>query len=78
MNDYNLTKPVLPVMGSGMRWIRIGALTFAALPLLAGCVSVEAPTEPIVINLNIKVEQEVVYRLNDEARALIEEESEIF
>ena len=45
---------------------------------LSGCVQVSAPDKPIVINLNINIKQEVVYRLNDDAQELISNEAEIF
>ena len=45
---------------------------------LSGCVSVEAPDKPIVINLNINIKQEVVYRLDGDAKDLINEEADIF
>ena len=44
----------------------------------AGCVNVTAPDKPIEINLNINVTQEVVYRLDNEAKALIQQNSRIF
>lgn len=44
----------------------------------AGCVTVKAPDKPIVIELNINIRQEVVYRLDAKARDVIEQESEIF
>lgn len=43
-----------------------------------GCVQVTAPTDPITINLNINIRQEVVYRLDSQARELIEQNTEIF
>jgi len=46
--------------------------------LTAGCVSVTAPDKPIVINLNISVTQEVVYRLDGEAKSLIQSNPGIF
>ena len=46
--------------------------------LLGGCVSVSAPTKPIEINLNINVTQEVVYRLDNEAKSLIQQNPGIF
>ncbi|MEO9499522.1 MAG: YnbE family lipoprotein [Parasphingorhabdus sp.] len=46
--------------------------------VLAGCVQVSAPDKPIVINLNINIKQEVVYRLNDDAQELINSDAEIF
>lgn len=54
------------------------ALTGASMLAIPACVTVEAPDEPIVINLNVSVRQEVVYRLDGDARALIAEEGEIF
>ncbi len=45
---------------------------------LQGCVNVAAPDKPIVIELNINIKQEVVYRLADDAKALIDENPEIF
>jgi hypothetical protein len=45
---------------------------------LGGCVTVNAPEKPIVINLNINVTQEVVYRLDGEAKALIQQNQGIF
>jgi hypothetical protein len=45
---------------------------------LAGCVQIETPDKPIEINLNINIRQEVVYRLDGDAKKLIEQNSEIF
>ncbi|WBH15500.1 YnbE family lipoprotein [Sphingomonas radiodurans] len=42
------------------------------------CVNVAAPDKPIVINLNISVTQEVVYRLDNEAKSLIKQNPGIF
>lgn len=50
----------------------------AAAGALGGCVQVTAPTDPITINLNINIRQEVVYRLDGQARELIEQNTEIF
>lgn len=44
----------------------------------AGCINVSAPDKPIQINLNISVTQEVVYRLDGEAKSLIKENPGIF
>ena len=43
-----------------------------------GCVNVSAPTKPIEINLNISVTQEVVYRLDNEAKTVIQQNPGIF
>ena len=45
---------------------------------LGGCVQVSAPERPIEINLNITIRQEVVVRLQDDARQLIERERGVF
>ncbi|WP_374296357.1 YnbE family lipoprotein [Sphingomonas sp.] len=44
----------------------------------AGCVNISAPDKPIEINLNINVTQEVVYRLDNEAKSLIQQNPGIF
>lgn len=50
---------------------------FGALGL-AGCINVTAPAEPIVIELNINIRQEVIYRLAEDAGNTIEENEDIF
>ncbi|MDA9918572.1 YnbE family lipoprotein [Erythrobacter sp.] len=50
----------------------IGALA------LAGCINVAAPDEPIVIELNINIRQEVIYRLAEDAANTIDENADIF
>ncbi|HEX8645131.1 MAG TPA: YnbE family lipoprotein [Allosphingosinicella sp.] len=42
--------------------------------LLGGCVQVSTPDRPIEVNLNINIRQEVVVRLQQDARELIERE----
>jgi hypothetical protein len=46
--------------------------------LAGGCISVNAPDKPIVIELNINIKQEVIYRLAPGAQNAIEENSDIF
>lgn len=61
-----------------MGW-RVGSIGVLAAGLaLSGCVTLEAPDKPIEINLNINIKQEVVYRLDGEAKNLIKQESGIF
>ncbi|MEZ5682169.1 MAG: YnbE family lipoprotein [Erythrobacter sp.] len=51
----------------------------ALVPLaLAGCITVNAPEEPIVIELNVNIRQEVIYRLAEDAGNTIEENADIF
>jgi hypothetical protein len=49
-----------------------------AMMASGGCVTVNAPDKPIVINLNISITQEVVYRLDGEAKSLIQSNPGIF
>ena len=46
----------------------------AGSSLLAACVQVSAPDRPIEVNLNINIRQEVVVRLQQDARELIQRE----
>lgn len=46
--------------------------------LAGGCITVNAPEEPIVIELNINIKQEVIYRLAADAGNTIEENPGIF
>jgi hypothetical protein len=45
---------------------------------LASCVTVKAPDKPIEINLNVKIEQEVLVRLQRDVEQLIKENPEAF
>lgn len=54
------------------------AAGLAAMAGLGGCVNVTAPDKPIVINLNINVTQQVVYRLDGQAKQLIQQNPGIF
>ncbi len=45
---------------------------------LGGCINIAAPDEPIVIELNINIRQEVIYRLAEDAKNTIEENGDIF
>ena len=46
--------------------------------LLTGCVQVSAPERPIEINLNINIRQEVVVRLQEDVRELIQRNPGVF
>jgi hypothetical protein len=50
----------------------------AGVSMMSGCISVTAPDKPIVIELNINVKQEVIYRLADDAKATIESNAGVF
>ena len=54
------------------------AMLVASAMALTGCISVSAPDKPIVIELNINIKQEVVYKLDKGVQDMIQENSEIF
>lgn len=58
--------------------IALGMMGLGTCMGLAGCVTLQAPDKPIEINLNISIKQEVVYRLDGEAKNLIKQEAGIF
>ena len=45
---------------------------------LGECIQVKAPDKPIEINLNVKVQQEVVVKLQRDAQDLIQNNPELF
>ena len=53
-------------------------LILPAFMALGGCVTLEQPEKPIDINLNVKIEQEVLVRLDREVDELISENPEAF
>ena len=76
-----MTVPILTREGLQARPGAIGPgrwLLAASLAGLAGCVQVSAPDKPIEINLNINIRQEVVVRLQQDVRDLIQENPGVF
>ena len=49
-----------------------------SLASVTGCISVNAPDKPIVIELNINIKQEVIYRLAEDVKQNIEANPDIF
>jgi hypothetical protein len=89
MNYSELTASVPPattppmremheMLWSGRRAVCAGLLLVAGLPAVSGCITVAAPDKPIVIELNINIKQEVVYRLAADAANTIDENKDIF
>ena len=78
MTDWKLT--VKGRHASRRRMEGIGKALAAATFLLPlqGCVQVSAPERPIEINLNIYIRQEVVVRLQEDVRELIQENPGVF
>ena len=57
------------------------ALLLAAAALaapLAGCISVSPPDKPIEINLNVKIEQEVLVKLERDVEQLMKQNPQDF
>ena len=84
MNDARLTVLHPLARSPGMTWGHLAkraariAIGGAAALGLAACISVETPDKPIVIELNINIKQEVIYRLAADAENTIEENTDIF
>jgi hypothetical protein len=81
MTDAKLTNTARPAHKGPMAGKRkaIGCVVAVLGSALAGgCISVNAPSEPIVIELNINITQEVIYRLAEDVRRNIDENPEIF
>jgi YnbE-like lipoprotein len=61
--------------------LKRGASLVAAATLatpLAGCISVSPPDKPIEINLNVKIEQEVLVRLQRDVENIIRQNPQDF
>jgi hypothetical protein len=56
----------------------LAAVVVAGSMLTSGCITVKAPDKPIVIELNINIKQEVVYRLAGDASQTIDSNKDIF
>lgn len=63
-----------------MRAQRHLLILFGAAAVAAGCipVQIQAPDEPIEINLNVNIRQEVIVRLERDAQELLENNSDLF
>jgi hypothetical protein len=60
--------------GIGVRCAAVMIGTMA----LGGCVQIATPDKPIEINLNINIKQEILYKLDGDAKKLVEQNSGIF
>ncbi len=81
MTAAKLTNGAGPAHKPAMQWgLRANAAAIGVLGsvLMSGCVTVNAPSEPIVIELNINIKQEVIYRLAEDAGNTIDENADIF
>ena len=80
MNAVKLTNRTRPAHKGPMIGARraVAGLVVLGTSLAGGCISVNAPSEPIVIELNINIKQEVIYRLAADAGNTIDENADIF
>lgn len=63
------------------RFFRTGSIAVVAAAALAGCspeVKIQAPDKPIVINLNVKIEQEVRVKIEKDIDDLFRNKKGIF
>jgi hypothetical protein len=61
--------------------MRVGGVFLLLVLALTACtpkVVVEAPSEPIVINMNVKIEHEIRIKVDKELDDLFEEEEDLF
>jgi len=72
-----LSKADSRMTGVGRIMVRSGLLA-ASAALLGGCINVTAPEEPIVIELNVNIRADVVYRLAEDAANTVDENADIF
>lgn len=56
----------------------VAAAAGLATLALSGCITVKAPEKPIVIELNVNIRQEVIYRLAKDAGNTVEQNKDIF
>jgi lipoprotein NlpI len=70
----------MPLHDPKRAFIALSCVSFTAI-VLAGCspkVQVEVPNEPITINLNVKIEHEILVKVDKEVDTLLEEQSDLF
>lgn len=74
----------LPMQVTGNRQRRAGRISSAAIMLmlgvmaLTGCVTVNAPDKPIVIELNINIKHELIVELAKDAEKAMDQHKDIF
>lgn len=72
------TTPPMAGRDRGAKWARVLPLAVLGAFAAGGCVQVTAPDKPIVIELNVNIRQEVIYRLAADADKTIEQNKDIF
>ena len=65
-------------MGARVCFTLLAALWIASLAACAPKIQVEAPKEPITINLNVKIEHEIKVKVDEDLEDLFNEDDDIF
>ena len=65
-------------MVTRIRFTLLAALWIASLAACTPKVQIEAPKEPITINLNIKIEHEIRVKVDQDLDNLFDEDDDIF
>ena len=63
---------------SPLQWIALCAFASVLLPACTPKVALEAPKEPITINMNIKIDHEIKVRVDEDLDQAIADDKEIF
>jgi len=61
-----------------MKTLLISLILLASVAACTPTVKVEAPQEPIEINLNVKIQHDIRVQVDDELKDLFEDDSEVF
>jgi hypothetical protein len=78
---------IIPLRNLGQKGRRQGvvarrcgivAMVVAGSMMVGGCITLNAPDKPIVIELNIKIEQDVVYKLAPDVQQTVDKNKDIF
>ncbi len=65
-------------MGARVCFTLLAALWIASLAACTPKIQVEAPKEPITINLNVKIEHEIKVKVDQDLESLFDEDDDIF
>ncbi len=65
-------------MVTRVRFTLLAALWIASLAACTPKVQIEAPKEPITINLNVKIEHEIKVKVDQDLDDLFDEDDDIF
>jgi len=65
-------------MGARVCFTLLAALWIASLAACSPKIQIEAPKEPITINLNVKIEHEIRVKVDEDLEDLFDEDDDIF